>query len=400
MTLPAALAALNLATNALKNAKKNPKKENKVQQKLMNHPKTQKSGYKSPAMSGSIFAQVLSDPFAPSSIGCKVPDPFPFPTVSYHMHQTTVLGTSGTDTSGGVMFLPSPIFSLVDTNHMNDATKNSVISSSFTRYSSTSTNLNYGLLASTGLGSLSDVLESYRVVSWGIKISNLQPELSATGRLMIAFLPIGDTVPTYADINSTAFLVAGITPITGVPASALNSSAILQLPTALEFTVGDLLRGDIELSGMYTNSVFWSFKVPAAFTTMFTSLNVGDEVGVNSTGVASQATTGYKDSTRMNGGVGIVLYYEGIPLTTSAFQVETIYHLEGTPSITSSSATKPSPSNTCKPYPGTSAEVDKGLSAVNGIDKVVKFVDRGANFLNKNKKSMKSLMTVARSVLA
>lgn len=102
----------------------------------------------------------------------------------------------------------------------------------------------------------------------------------------------------------------------------------------------------------------------------------------------------------MCGGVGIAIYYEGIPVNTSAFQVETIYHLEGTPSITSNSAIAPVPSNMCKPFAGTSNDVEKGMTAVNSVEKAMKYVDRGANFLNKNKKTIVSVMAAARGYLA
>lgn len=402
MTLPAALAALTLATNAIKGAKKPKQKKQQQPQPTKKNPK--KFGPNRTNMSHeegvTTFAHALSDPFAPSAMGCKVPDPFPFPTQSFHLHQTTVVGTEALTTSGGVVLLPNPIFSMIDLQHVNDVTKNSVISSAMTRYSVSSANLNNGLFAASSIGAMSDAMESYRVVSWGIKVSNLQPELSATGRVIVAMLPIGDTVPTYGDLNSTGFLVGGILPVFGVPASVLKSSAILQLPTGLEFTVGDLLHGDLEFSGMYTNSCFWEFKIPQPNGDLFNGYSTGDEVSVlQSTGIASQSTIGYKDPTRMRGGVGIVLYFEGIPASTSAFQIETIYHLEGTPAISSNSATNPVPSNSGKPFIGSTNDVERGLACVNSVEKVVKFVDRGANFLNKNGKTIKSMLSAGRGLL-
>nr|UJQ92733.1 MAG: hypothetical protein [Narnaviridae sp.] len=396
--IPAAL-ALQLAKTASQALSKG-KKANK-QKKVKNgqHPPQAKKLRNPNAINSmaSPFAQALSDPFAPSSLGCKVPDPYPFPTQSYHLHQTTVLGTIGSNVAGGVMFLPSPTFSLIDTDHCNNVANNSVISTSFTRFGSVSTNPNYGLYASTGLSTLAGVLETYRVVSWGIKISNLQPELSATGRIIIAMLPIADTVPTTVELSNSTFLTTGLLPVCGVPMGVLDSANLLQLPTSLEFTVGDLLHGDLELSGMYTSGSFWNFKTPLTSSTEFTGYTTGDQSSTNGTVVTA---VGFKDSTRMCGGVGIAIYYEGIPVNTSAFQVETIYHLEGTPSITSNSAIAPVPSNMCKPFAGTSNDVEKGMTAVNSVEKAMKYVDRGANFLNKNKKTIVSVMAAARGYLA
>jgi len=399
--IPAAL-ALQLAKTASQaiSSQNNKNKKNKKEKKIANSSAPPKNKPKVPygiKSNGSPFALALSDPFAPSALGCKVPDPFPFPTQSYHLHQTTVLGTGASNGTGGVMFLPCPNFSLIDTNHCNDVTQSSVISTGFTRFSTVTTNPNYGLFASTGLTALAGVLESYRVVSWGIKISNLQPELSATGRIMIAMLPIGDTVPTWTDLSNPALLTTGLIPIVGVPMGVLDSASLLQLPTALEFT-GDLLHGDLEIAGMYTNASFWNFRVPLASSTLLTGYTTGDESSVNIGGAVT--SMGFKDSTRMIGGVGIAIYYEGIPLSTSAFQVESIYHLEGTPAITLNSAIAPVPSNVCKPFAGSSQDVERGMTAVNSVEKVIKYIDRGANFLNKNKKILGSIASAARGAMS
>lgn len=77
------------------------------------------------------------------------------------------------------------------------------------------------------------------MVSWGIKISNLQPELTATGRIIISHVPIGDTVPAYTNLSSTAIAPGSqiLTPITGMSPAVLMSSNTLELPTAIELSV-------------------------------------------------------------------------------------------------------------------------------------------------------------------
>jgi hypothetical protein len=145
------------------------------------------------------FYRALSDPFHPNSLGCQVPDPFPFPTQTFHVHQTTILGASS-GTVGGAVFMPNPVFSMIDLLNANNLATHptAVTSTPMTVYSGINTNMAgclYGAITST---SLNTVYSSYRVVSWGIKISNLQPELSATGRLMLAMVPIGDSVPSQA----------------------------------------------------------------------------------------------------------------------------------------------------------------------------------------------------------
>jgi len=348
-----------------------------------------------PHPGNTAFYNALCDPFDPESLGCQVPDPFPFPTQVYHVHQTTVLGASTGQSSGACMFLPNPVLSLIDltsANTFNTSTNKSVQTTPFTQLAAYSTTTPgcaaYGAIPSANINT---VFGDYRVVSWGLKISNLQPELSATGRIIIAYVPVGDTVPTLNDIvtgASGAIIGSVYTPICGSPASVLGSSAILELPTAVEFTVGDLLHGDLELSGMYTNSSFWSFKTTLGAGSASGTQVMGDDLSlITLTGLVG--TVGYKDLTRSNGGAAIVIYFEGLPLsTTSAFQVESIYHLEGSPQIASSLNTALVPSIVRKATIGSSVGVEQAMTKASSIDKVVKFIGQGANFLNKNQKSI------------
>jgi len=348
-----------------------------------------------PNPGNTAFFNALNDPFDPLSLGCQVPDPFPFPTQVYHVHQTTVLGSSSGQTAGACMFLPNPVLSLIDltsANLFNTSTVKSVQTTPFTQIAAYSTTTPgcaaYGAIPASNINS---VFGDYRVVSWGLKISNLQPELSATGRLIIAYVPIGDTVPTLNDIVTGAggaTTGSVFTPICGTPTSVLGSSAILELPTAVEFTVGDLLHGDLELSGMYTNSAFWSFKTTLGVGSASGTEAMGDDLSlITASGLVG--TIGYKDLTRSNGAAGIVIYFEGLPTsTTNAFQVESIYHLEGSPQIAASANTSLVPSITRKSSVGTSVGVEQAMTKASAIDKVVKFIGQGANFLNKNQKSL------------
>jgi hypothetical protein len=93
------------------------------------------------------------------------------------------------------------------------------------------------LYGATSVTSLSNIFSSYRVVSWGIKISNLQPELSATGRIIISHVPIGDTVPSYNLLAGNSLSGNALNTIVGMPITVLNSSSTLELPTAIEIAV-------------------------------------------------------------------------------------------------------------------------------------------------------------------
>jgi len=60
--------------------KANPNASNKPVVKRVNQQPKNKA-------SKAPFLSALIDPFNPTSIGCTVPDPFPFATVPYHIHR-------------------------------------------------------------------------------------------------------------------------------------------------------------------------------------------------------------------------------------------------------------------------------------------------------------------------
>lgn len=329
------------------------------------------------------FLRALVSPFSPDAYGVRVPDPFPFPTVTYHIRQSTVLGTSGGNTSGSLAFFPNPLLSMIDLTRINGG-GTTVTDTPMTRYGPTTSQQGF-IFGATSLPALSAVYSSQRVVSWGIKISNLQPELSATGRIIIAMVPIGDTVPGINELSLTALNSPGLlTPIFGATTSAIGSSAILQLPSAQQFAVQDLLHGDLEISGMYTNTNFWSFKTMVANGIPTANFGMGDS-SVNSNVTGQFAVNDYKDPTRMVGGCAIVIFYEGMPVNTAnAFQLETVYHLEGSPQLSSSSNTSPVPSGAEKTEVGTIDVVDRAMGVASRLENVFTFITKGADFLNRN----------------
>lgn len=342
------------------------------------------------AATRNTFLLSLVSPFCPEAYGIRVPDPFPFPTVTHHLRQTTVLG-SGAAGAGAAVFLPSPCFSLVDINAVNGGTA-SVTSTPFAKFNTTG--IPSHLYKSTSVTAINAIYGSYRVVSWGIKISNLQPELSATGRIIIAMIPIGDSVPTEVELTNNSIISTALTPVFGTPTAQLGTSGLLQLPSAQLFAVQDLLHGDLEVSGMYTNSSFWQFKTTEAFGLPITGHRSGDSYSVT-TSSGAILSSGYKDPNRMMGGCAICLFFEGIPASTvNAFQIETIYHIEGSPQISTNAITIPVPSGAEKSIIGTTDVVDQAMGVASKLENVFTFITKGADFLNRNTQAMDKLLAI------
>jgi hypothetical protein len=198
--------------NAMNNIQQAKNPSNKKKVKSNPHQQTRPT-----SNSKDSFYKALHDPFHPSSLGCQVPDPFPFPTMTFHVHQTTVIGVPSGGTSASVAFLPNPVLSMIDLQHSNNltATNVSIYTTPMTTYNSTATSAGsaiYGAISPTALNS---VYSDYRLVSWGIKVSNLQPELTATGRLIVAMLPLGNTIPSYPELANATSLNY-LTPVFGI----------------------------------------------------------------------------------------------------------------------------------------------------------------------------------------
>jgi len=353
------------------NNKKIVNKRKTATKNIKNKPRSSSSSLQSPMKLANDFSKSLKRPFSPTTLGCRVPDLFSFPTATYHLHGTCVIGTTSGSTSGSTMFLPNPFFSAVDIGAIGGSS--ACLTTSMVAFAS-------NIYAYGASSTLNSFLTDYRVVSWGIKISNLQPELSATGRIIVYTVPCGDEVPPLATLTNINLGASFLPPVCGGDASTLNSSAVLNLPSAFELAAQDLLHGDLEIAGSYVSPRYFDFKNT---TSVYTSggNNFVDGVTVsNTTGVVSAGGSGFKDPTRMVGGCGIGIYFEGVPVSTKAFQVEYIYHLEGSPMLPST-ATSPTPSNQVASVVGSTSIVEAAISTTSGTN-AFSWIQKGADFLN------------------
>lgn len=151
----------------------------------------------------------------------------------------------------------------------------------------------------------------------------------------------------------------------------------------------DLLHGDLEIQGSYTNPIFFNFKQCNEAVTYSTTAQQGDLHNIN-TATGTVLSTGMRDPTRMTGGAGIVMYYEGCPTTGPLFQVEYIYHLEGSPTL-GSSATTPVASVPAMSCVGTTNIVEAAMASVAGV-RGQRWIDKGLSFAN-NANSIAKKMT-------
>jgi len=322
------------------------------------------------------FALSLADPFNPDSLGCRVPDPFSAPTAVYHLRGTSILKTDGFGKAGVTCF-PNPNFSMFDNRGFISATP--LVSSS------TMSTLNSSLYAygATNPGVLDSILSSYRIVSWGIRVRNLLPELSGTGRVTFAPIIMGDTTPGYSSFDSTneggcAAIACGmLTPY------MQQTNAILDLPEAVHCSIGDLFTQDVQLVGFYTNTNFFNFKSSMSAGPL-ASAYAGDAIQSNTLGAVVRNE--YKDATRCNGGNAWIIYVDGAPINSNTLEIEYIYHLEGTPlisTITQGTTANPLPvtSVASESLPGKTDIVESAIRVVAG-KRAMSSIRKVTSFLN------------------
>jgi len=332
------------------------------------------------------FVGALHNPFDPEALGVRVPDPFNFPTTTSHLHSTTV----GDTTAGGngcCCFLNNPVLTMLDMVRLNSGSI-SISSSGMTQP------FNFqGFYGASSLSALGGLYATERVVCSGIKISNLQPELSATGRIIIAQVPVLDQFPGYSELVAAAPGGDNFSQLLfGQEISALASSKLLQLPGAYELAVQDLLHGDVQIVPMYTNSSFFNFRATADNTT-YNSTNVvgNDTTYTTSTLVANDIS--WNDIVTSAGSAAIIVYWEGMPASTAnVLQFEYIMHLEGTPTLISAATSSPVTASGNATSVGTIEVVERGMATLNS-DSVNTWLEKGTQFLNKTAAFMTSGVT-------
>jgi hypothetical protein len=313
----------------------------------------------------SEFARALKTPFDPASFGVKCPDTYHFPTVTGHIHYEFQLTSAGG--LAQALIYPSPMIATscyfgTITTSCPQFTQNTS-----TTYFSTRSNV-------------ATNMDMYRVVAFGVKISNLQPELSGTGRLMVTPLPIAGTSVGFDMMNNTAFAGNYITSnYVGLTQAQLSSAAMLQKPSTVEVTIQNLFSESYEWSMVPVHPLFYKFKNPGnqAATALTTMIESGEGVFVNSTGVVvGSGTNEFQDNMSMEGGVALNILGEGLG-SGACFQVEVVLHLEGTPAI--STAINAISFSGAESFAGSTAAVENALNAASRLP-VLRALKTGLDF--------------------
>jgi len=312
------------------------------------------------------FSFALLKPFASCAEGVRVPDIYSFPTSVYHLHGTTTL-KSNTSGQCGFIHLPNPLLSFIDTGSDTAGTQ-SVGSTSLSNIASNS--ILYG--ASTP-AALSAVYSTFRVCSVGVRILNLQAPLSATGKFYVALAPSPATVPSYQAATEFNTIGASYATNTCTGNPSLFTSEIMSLPTGRSMTVTELMNGGLDIVLTPVHPIFYEFK-NACLSTKINGTNfLGSDAFSGTTGLSQNSSgSGAIEATQCTGGVSVFFFAEGLPVSINCFDVEYIYHLEGTPPVLSGTTgyNVPIASGSMPTNIGSSATVESALQVVNSQPKV------------------------------
>lgn len=304
------------------------------------------------------FAHALVTPFSPNTQGVRVPDMYSFPSDVYHVHGVMGIKSTATGYAGG-LFLPNPDVSFIDTC-METAGLSCVGASSMALLPTVSyAGPGTSAIIAYQAANMSTVSSTFRLASWGIRITNLQTVLGATGKLYVALVPTVTNSPNSVELLQYQIGATGTLTNFYVGEPNLLSAGILGLPVSRHLDWSELVPGSLDINGRVLNPTFYNFKMSSP------NPNNGTSTYNNSSfSRAGGVASGDNDVSSMPGGCGIAFFAEGCPINTNIMDVEYIYHFETTP-IVNSTFTTPIPSGINKPLQGDTQTVESALIVAN-----------------------------------
>jgi len=281
------------------------------------------------------YALALHKPFADNALGARVPDMYSAPTVTYHT-KGTITCTSNATGVCSLVLSPNPLVSCVD---MTGSTINAAAGNTGMAQFASSTTA-YSAVSQVNL---QNAFTSYRVVGVGIRMRNLIPPTTATGRIIIApFCVSGGPGPQVLSSQSVTNIVISElmgAPLVGSSTTSGLSSTILELPDAEEYTMQQLITNNVDCWSKPISPGAFTFHNTYNTTTLNGSLSLIDSGVVGTTsGLAFPGSSDLHGAAFFEGWQGMLIRAEGLPNSINCLEIEYIYHLEGTPALPSTTA--------------------------------------------------------------
>lgn len=243
-----------------------------VVQKQQVKKKSRRSRVRNPKISTHKFALSRVNPFLPEVAGVRVPDDYGYPTGTGICRTAVVMSSN----SGGYMCSGFTPFITSAYQQPLSVTAGTVVWTGGT--------FNNPMPQSGALGNLSS---TYRVVSWGLRLSGETSLTNASGHIWVAHVPINlsTTFPYY------------LWPTT--------EGMIDSLPLSEKFSLVELCERPVVVSGRQFDDSAFRFR--------------GQSAEQNATGNAVESTDGWS---------AIVLFGAGLPASLATLNVEIVMHVE------------------------------------------------------------------------
>jgi len=291
------------------------------------------------SIDNSNYKAALMNPFSKLALGARLPDEFSLPTATYHMHGRMAVQAVGTSSNCSFMFSGQPF----QTFMCGQTTAAQFSASALSSYAQNAT-----LFYATTETTLATQFSSYRIVSSGVKIRGLQPLLGATGRIIVARVPVNTQLPGPTLLSGLAFSTPSLLlqNIVGIPLDSNNEIPvnILELPESGEFTLGQLATGEIAINNRICSSDAYRMHSTLGSTVVNTTQAFGMALSSGDSYANTSASTESFDTVISAGQTAILVRCEGLPPGANAdarlpvLDVEFIIHVEGVPTISTSSS--------------------------------------------------------------
>lgn len=361
-----------------------PPRKNKGQRKQKPKPRKQRSRapMKKPDMPMQTKANAdlrqfqlsLRNPFSANAFGTRVVDSYSIPTATYHLRGTITCTSSPSGQFCGA-FLPSPCLTFMIGGVGSGF--GSITGSSVTAFSQ-NTDCSYVISPTT----LSATLSEYRVVSWGIRFVAKDTAFATKGKVYIAAIPTTNNAPSWNTFETISGTMASRGEYTIGMDLAYIFNTVVGLPGVRTFSMQDLLRGEVVANGVPCDSSFYTFKgtTDRSSTPWNTGQVLADEgVFNNTTGLVNATAGGRKDVASLRGGRAFIIAASGLPATSNEFDIEYIYHLEGTPNMTGVVTPCVLVPSSTRNTDGASWLVEAAVSAAAKAGSLIQFITDPAN---------------------
>lgn len=272
------------------------------------------------------YLAALSDPFSERACGARVPDQFSAHTTTFELRASHTVTASATGNIG-VWVFPNVVTALVVPEGTFGGSQplrwldNTEATPIATRW---------GFDATT----LGAKLQNYRIVGMGVRVANMSSMTNSSGKIMMGSYPIN---AYYATKN---FNLGGVTPATNTNANGantlqkwgvLNTAGVVDYPSLVNYPGTKVVSG-LE-AAEHEFDIIPKPCQPSAFE--FREPNDSFQ-GFGFSGYVSGALpAGDPSYLKLDGFEACFITLTGGVASTTALDIEVVYHIEGAPNINS-----------------------------------------------------------------